>query len=662
MGYYGYAGSILRVDLTREKIRKEPLDRKLVEKFIGGWGVNLKLFYDLQKPNVDPFSPRNPIVIGAGPLVGTPVPGASKITGTTKSPIVDERGKHFIDSSVAGGRFGAMLKNAGHDHLVITGKARKPVYLKIIDDDVEICDATPLWGKLDTYQTTDWLVDKHGSCGVISIGRAGENLVRYAMGIVDRFATFSRFGLGGVMGSKNLKAILVRGTKKVDIARPKEFQDLIHEWRRDIEKIPIIEQWRTLGIAAGWAVHSPLVREGVWEYSKWNELYGPEKWLEIKGEERNLACYGCPMACRVDYEIKNGEFKGLASFTGAYFLPARVGQRLEIEDCRKAVKLLDVCNRAGMCYFTASQMVNWVTRLFEKGVISKRETGGMELNRNFDVYLDLFEKIVAREGFGDILADGWYPASKLIGADPDEFVEGTGMFKGVDPIQDARFTKLHPQAFTHLTDPRPHHGGVQSAYTVPNLDVDSLKQDVRKMGISGEEFNRIFTPTPAYGAFNVARYAKHCEDRMAVYNSLGTCVVHALWGFLGIKYLNLELIAQIYSAATGIEVNAGELKKRGERAFNLLKILNVGEGFSRKDDRCSKIWLTPRKTPDGVAVLTDYYGKKRISRDDIERLLDDYYEERGWDPENGLPFKQKLAELGLRVLNQSEVALLLPFC
>lgn len=647
MAYYGYAGSILRVDLTEEKIRNELLTQELIEKFIGGWGINNKLFYDLQKPNIDPFSPQNPIIIGAGPLVGTIVPGASKIVGTTKSPIADKQGKHFIDNAVAGSsRFGVMLKNAGYDHLIVTGKARKPVYLKMIDDDVEICGATALWGKKDTYQTTDWFIDKYGSCGVISIGKAGENLVRYAMAIVDYCATLGRFGFGAVMGSKNLKAIIVKGTKGVKIAKPEEFLRLTNEWRKDTSKIPLIEDFRTLGIASGWNIHAPLVREGVWKYSKWTELYGPDKWLKVK-KMQNLACNACTLACRVNYEVRDGEFKGLISFTGFYMLPARVGQRLEIEDYRKAVKLLDICNRTGMCYFTTSGIVNWVTRLYENGNLPQHKTEGLELKRKFDVYLDLFNKIAKREGFGDLLADGWYPASKRIGADPDEFTEGTGIFKGADVIQDARFTKLHPQGFAYLTNPRPHHGGLQSLYTLPNIDISLLREDAKRMGISEEELYRIFAYTPEYGMFNVARYAKHCEDHMAVHNSLGTCIVHALWGWLGLKYLNTELIAQIYSAATGIEVDARELKKRGERAFNLFKLLNVREGFSRKDDNCSKIWLTPRKTPDGVRVMMDYYEEKQISKDDIDKLLDDYYDERGWKLEDGTPEKQKLAELGL---------------
>lgn len=226
----------------------------------------------------------------------------------------------------------------------------------------------------------------------------------------------------------------------------------------------------------------PLSRRGTgstWKYSKWTELYGPDIWKKVKGMQ-NLACISCALACKVNYKIKDGEFKGLTSFTGHYTLPARVGQRLEIEDYREAVKLLDLCNRAGMCYFTTSSIVNWITRLYEKRRISKEETG-LELERNFDLYLDLFERIASREEVGDLLADGWYPISNKI------------------------------------------------------------------------------------------------------------------------------------------DVDGRELKKRGERAFNLFKIVNIREGFSREENTCSKIWLTPRETPDETKEMMDYYKEKRISKEEIRQ-------------------------------------------
>lgn len=225
MEYFGYAGTIAYVDLTTGQVRKENLDLDCAKKFLGGAGLNLRLAYDLIKPGADPLSPDNPILIGAGPLVGTLAPGSGRFSGTTKFALPASQDNRFYVASANGGgrRLGLMLKCAGYDHLVITGRASRPVYLKIIDDDIEICDANDLWGKKDTYQTTDELVARYGRCGVIAIGKAGEKLVKFALAIVDKRSTLGRNGFGAVMGSKNLKAICVRGTKGVKIKDPKRF-------------------------------------------------------------------------------------------------------------------------------------------------------------------------------------------------------------------------------------------------------------------------------------------------------------------------------------------------------------------------------------------------------------------------------------------------------
>ncbi len=650
MAYYGYSGSILRVDLTEGSIQEEPLDPELIEKFIGGWGINNKLFYDIQRPKEDPFSPDSPIIIGVGALVGTPTPGASKVIATYKSPIFAGGGRHFVDNAVSGsGRFGTMLKGAGCAHIVITGRADTPVYLKLSDDGTEICDASNLWGKRDIYGTIDYMNEKYGDCGVISIGQAGENLVRYAMAVVDYFGSLGKFGFGAAMGSKNLKAVVTRGSGAIRLAKPEKYMELVRGMRKSIiDRHPqVLESFRELGIMSGWALQGPLANEGYWKFRRLTKLYGPGKWRGLKKRKYNSACSSCILACRVDYEVKEGEFKGLTSFTASYFIPTRIGQRLEITDINQSVKLLDICNRAGMCALTTSGMVNWVTRLYEDGALTKEKTGGLELSRNFETYIGLFEDIVHRRGLGDLLADGWYPVSEKIGSDPDEFVQGTGICKGADCIQDIRFTTLDPQRFAYFTNPRPHHGGVQSAVTLPKMPLDILKEDVRNMGVSEDAFDRIFTPAEYYGDFNVGIYGKHSEDVMAVHNGVGTCIVYAIPPFLA---LNVNVIAPIYSAATGIEVTPEELKKRGERAFNLSKMINVREGFSRKDDRCSNIWLTPRQTPDGPRPIMDYYRKREISKEDIDRLLDDYYKERGWDVEEGIPSQRKLAELGLEFI------------
>ena len=651
----GYAGAILHIDLTTGEFKKEPLDDKVVLKFIGGFGINNWLYYNLQKPGMDPFSPDSPIVIGAGALVGTLAPGASKVIATYKSPIFARDDKHIIDNTVAGSnRFGIMLKNAGYDHLIITGRANRPVYLKIIDDDVEICDAVGLWGKKDVYETSDFLIDRHVGSGVISIGRAGEGLVRYAMAIVDYFGTFGKLGFGAVLGSKNVKAIVTCGSKGLKVANPKKFTEIVNSIHESARKVLMfLESFHTLGIASGWAIQAPLVSEGNWTNREWTKLYGPKKWAELKKSHNNLACNGCILACKVDYEIKDGEFKGLFSSTGHFMLPARIGQRLEIYDPKKAVKLLDICNRAGMCALTTSGIVNWVTKLYEDGIITKRDTGGLELQRDFESYLSLFEMIIKREGFGDTLADGWYPISKKIGVNPDEFEPGPGIVKGVDSIRDGRFSTFDCERFANITNPRPHHGGLESRQSLAGLPLGMLKEDIKNMGTSEDEFERVFESTPYYGRFNVARYAKHCEDVMAVYNGVGTCVSTALLPTP--EESSLKLITSLYSAATGIEISVEELKRLGERAFNLFKVLNVREGFSRRDDVCPRVWLLPRDTPDGKKIMFDYYKKRAISEEDIEKLLDDYYFERGWDIKEGIPTKKKLIELGLEDISESVI-------
>jgi len=651
--YYGYAGQILYIDLTREEFRTEPLDAELVQDFIGGWGINVRLYYDYQLPRSDPFLPDNPIIIGVGVLVGTLTPGATKITATYKTPIPDEKNRHFIDCAVSGtSKFGLMLKRAGYDFVIITGKADEPVYLKIDERDIEIRSAENLWGKLDTYQTSDWLREKHGNCGVITIGSAGENLVRYAMAIVDYHRHLGRFGLGAVMGSKNLKGIVARGTKKIKVARPEEFNNLIKTWRDGIlQSCWGFKEYLRKGINAGFVFQGPVAQEGTMPWSIAQERFGYERYLEAT-PERNISDVFCPVPCRNRFKIKNGKFKGLETFTGFWFEPARVGQRLELEDWREAIKLLDVCNRAGMCVFTTSQIVNWVTRLYQEGKISEKDVG-MKLERNFEVYLQLFEMIAERRGLGDILADGWWIAARKLNLDPEEHIWGTGIIQGVDVIQDARTTTLHPQAFTHLTTTRPHHGGHQSLYTRPQKHVDFLRKDAERMGLTEEELERVFTPTPEYGPFNVGRYAKHVEDHMVVMNSLGECVIHALWGDLAetldlrIIYSNIELLAEVYSLVTGIKTTPRELKKKGERIFNLYRILQIREGFDERG-KPPKVWFIPRKAPDGTElVMMDYYRKKVISKEDLEKLLDDYYNERGWN-QSGIPKEELLEEFNLR--------------
>ena len=231
MEYYGFAGKILYVDSTTRRIRKKPLDIELARRFLGGGGINLRLAYDLLAPGTDPLSPENPLIIGASPLIGTLTPSASKVTLTAKRPTYAsaiEENKHAVTMGKGGtSKFGYMLKNAGYDHVVITGRAEGPVFLRIANDDVDICDATDLWGKMDAYETTEELIRRYGRCGVYAIGRAGENLVRFSTGMVDGKGSLGKSGGAAVLGSKNLKAIIVYGDKGIKVSDSKRLLECI---------------------------------------------------------------------------------------------------------------------------------------------------------------------------------------------------------------------------------------------------------------------------------------------------------------------------------------------------------------------------------------------------------------------------------------------------
>ena len=599
---------------------------------MGGYGVNNRLFWDFQPPNTEPFAPENVIILGTGPLVGTLFPGAGKVIGTTKSPIIaTPKGLHFIDNAVVGSRrFGSMLKNAGFDHLIITGRAEDPVYLEIIDDKVQIKAAESLWGLKDIYETTDFFIQQNPLSGVLAIGRGGENLVRYALAIVDYSGHLGKFGFGAIMGSKNLKAVVTFGTKGINVANPSKFLELFRAFRQKISDSPLLKPFQEMGITSGWDLQAPLVYEGNLPYRTWRKKFGPKIWKKHKFQH-NLACNGCMLACRTDYHVAEGPYQGVTSFTGHHLLPARVALRLGIDDSTQIIKLLDECNRAGVCFFTVGGLLNWITR---------HEPDSFP--REASTYFKLLDQTISRTEMGNIIAEGWYPISQHLEIDPDTFFEGTGVFKGADAIQDGRTTTLDPQRFTYLTNPRPHHGGTQSIYTIPKMMLKTLKEDASHLGLSAQEFNRVFTTTPYYGQFNAGRYAKHAEDAMAVHNSLGTCIVYTLFGT---DIIHVEKLAELYSVVTGISLEPQALKQSGERVFNLYKLLNIREGWTFRD-RVSRVWLSPRITPDGPKKLMDYHQQRELTESDIEQLLNDYYAERGWD-QNGIPTKERLNKLDL---------------
>ena len=641
MESFGYAGKILFVDLTSHRVREQPLDPDLAKNLVGGLGLGFNLLKELLGPDTDPLSPENPLVVGLGPLGGTLTPGSGKCCLTMKYPLQAGRGekKHFVSNATGGSRrFGAMMKGAGYDALVITGRSEKPCCLVVTDEGVDVADAHEIWGR-DIHETTEFLVRKYrgrtGKPGVWTIGQAGENLVKIAQATLDDRNSLGR-NVGAVLGSKNLKAVVTLGRKGIAVKDRKRFLKLYNEKRKEILQHP---HYQPL----------PRLHGGMIQHLFETTL------VEIK------ACTGCLGACRATLEAREGRFKGESFRGGDLSVPADFGRRLRLGDYGAMYKLIDAMNRYGLCMLTTLRMMFFVTRMYERGVLTSSDTGGLELRLgDFDTYMSLIEKIVRKEDIGASMAEGWHVLSDRVGVDAaSEFKDGCSIIKGVDTLTDARFWPSHFSPGMGLANlvhskGKHAHGATywpagpdihKETYQPDELQsLSDLRRDTEKMGVTREEMAGIFTAD----SFNAGKLAKYTQDAEYLYNALGICdcVVH--WECDPTR--DVPWLAELYSALTGIEVSPREFLRAGERIYNLEKLLNVREGFDRRDDEIPSVWLQNTQTPvrlrTGEIYLRDWFGN-RIQKADIEGMLDDYYEERGWDIATGTPTPAKLRELGL---------------
>lgn len=637
MRYYGYAGQILYVDLSTGESKSEPLDLELARKFIGGFGLSTKLAYDLIPPGIDPLAPENAIIFGAGALAGTMAPGSSRLVVSTKFP--ETNTVSYGNGSMT---FAPRLKFAGYDQLVITGRAAKPVYLRISDNGVELCDASHLWGK-DLCETTEELWRTHGTkSSVIAIGQSGENLVKISVALVDETASIGKGGLPAVMGSKNLKAIVVGGSRGIEVADPARFMKAINQTLERVREYPLRDDWIKVGINK---VLTTFIQKGiecndeteVYPRQKANELYGFEVYLN-KVKQGRMSCPSCPMGDKEILGVKEGNYKGLVSYASGF--TARnldFGIHCGVDSYDKIVKCMDIANRWGVDIHSFSRCIEYAVHLFEMGVITEADTDGLVLKRDFDTTCKLLEQTAFRKGFGDVLADGQLGLIKKFGHRAEK---QAGQIKGLEVAFEPISGGVGSMEFAQVVSPRGghHQAGGSPAYA-PDQPKEQFARHCLRMGSSPEAVARIFDSP--FGV-DIGRLTKFAEDWYSVLSSLGLCVRAQLN-----RFYSINLNAELYSAATGIEMTPAELIRTGERAWNLLKASNVKEGFSRKDDRFPDRWFEPIKGEHGEEIRLHHYWGKPLTREDTEKMLDSYYDERGWDKSTGLPTRQKLVELGL---------------
>jgi len=632
----GYAGNILYVNLTTGKIKREPLDTAVAKKFIGGWGMNAKLAFDNIKPGYGPFDAQNALIFGAGVLAGTSSPSASKAFLTTKDPT-----SGTISTAVGGYSFGAQMKWAGYDHIIVTGKAKKPVYIYIKDDNIVIKDASKIWGK-DLFESYDVLRKEYGgTCTIASIGPAGEKQVTISEVYVNKVVTLGR-SFGGVFGSKNLKAIVVEGTKGLAVADPEKFKGTVDGCVASFMSDPMREQWTKLALHFVVPLWFKAGHLFTWEHGRATmpadegmRIFGPEPYMKIK--KSTLACVACRSGDKATFELKEGKYAGSSM---ALSCPVDMGYylKLKIGDINQLAKIMELTNKYGVDAVTFSGVLDWLIDLYERGIITKADTGGIELKLgDFDTYLKLLEMTAKRAGFGEVIASGWLGAAKKISKGVEKHAI---IMKGGDPDFDGRVS-FGVETFGSCTNPRPAHDMPVGGLTIAmGRKPDFFKKVSKTMGFPDEADARIFSDT----GFNLGRFSALYENWCTVINSFGIC-----FRMQSTRLYSPEIVANLYTTATGVKITPAELLEAAERAYNMYRVINVREGFTRKDDRLPERWLNePLRIGNQKDVpLMDYFKTKTISPADVEKTLDDYYDEHGWDKATGIPTKKKLLKLGL---------------
>lgn len=605
----GYAGRVLFVDLTTGKTRIEKLSEETAKKYIGGIGLGMKLWLSNSKAGVDPLSPENPLVLALGPVSGTMFPtGGNGHAFISKSPATGG-----VAEAVSHGTFGAELKRAGYDAIVLTGKAEKPVYLWLDDDSIQILDAETVWGK-SPGETEDAIKDELGDyyIRVASIGLAGEKQSKIACIINDKTRAAGRTGLGAVMGSKNLKAIAVRGTRDITVAKPTEFMDMVKEFHERM-KGPAAQKYRTLGTVENVMINNGLFCMPTRNYSS-SHFEDADK---VSGEALNeryiakiIACNSCAMRCEHEALVKEGPYKGALARMEYDNLWA-LGPNCGVDKLDSIIKAAELCNYYGLDAQSTGVTISFLMDCHDKGLLSHEQLGGIDAHfGNADAVVQLVEKIGKREGIGETLADGVKVAAQKIGRNSAELAQ---QIKGLEVTgYDLRCLKT-----AALSAAVSFRGADHNRSGVYALDlkgkVDRLKAEKGR-----------------------GKLVKDNEDIFALIDSLIVCK-----NAKGTFYKELSDMAKLYTSTTGIEIKPEELGTAGERITTIAKLINVREGLTRNDDTLPWKAMNQPISDDGPvkgAVVT---------QDELDLMLDDYYQARGWTVE-GIPPKTKLKELGLQ--------------
>jgi aldehyde:ferredoxin oxidoreductase len=618
-------GNILYVDLGSGEIKREPFTVEMAREYIGGRGLAARLLWDMNKAGIDPLGPGNTLIYNAGTLNGTSVPCSGRSSVTAKSPTSNL----YLKTNV-GGAIGGYLRYTGNSLLVITGRSEKPVYLWIDDDEVEIRDASHIWGK-DVRETESILHDELGDPNIkfSMIGPAGENMVMFAAVMCSNYNAAGRAGGGAVMGSKNLKAIAVRGTKPVRVAEPQAFKEAVDEvWEKLAEQSGArgLHLYGTSGglVSINEINCVPTKNYQVGHFDEAAKVCGPAL-VEGGYLKRRVACFSCALGCHRYAEVGGGKYAGTYTGGPEYEAFSALGTGPMVSDIEAVLKANEYCNIYGMDVISTGSLVQWIIECNDRGLEFDRE--GLDLSwGNGDTLVEVVRRIAFREGkIGDLLAKGVKRASEEMGQDSYQWaVQAKGLEQSRVETRSA-----YSYALAFAVNPRgPDH---------------LMTETIAEFGLSPEAVDLIEEITgdvkyaDSRSTGKRAEIVRWHEDTYCAADSLGICAFTNTAQY----FLMPELMAKLFSATIGVSVDEDELMRLGRKIVTLEKAFNVREGATRKDDTAPwRLMHEPQPdSPQGEDAI--------LSQEKLDKMLDRYYELHEWDNETSWPTHATLEKLDM---------------
>lgn len=603
----GICGRLLDVDLTSGRIKEMVVPAAMAKRYLGGRGLGARLLYDLLPPNTDPLSPENILIFLTGPLTGSMVPGSSKFVVVTKSPLTGG----WCDS-YSSGRISLELKKAGYDGIVIRGKANSPCYLKIDDNGAEILEADWIWGK-DSFAAEKALkeLDGNGSAGVSSIGPAGENLCSYACINSDTYRQAGRGGVGAVMGSKKLKAIVVKGGQKMAFHDRNRIVELN---RANYERAKVSQVFQARSkygtpLTLNFTHAGGILPTKNFQYGTWERALGRIDSVGVyKSVKAHRSCQSCFVHCSLITEAADGKYRGTTVEGPEYETIGMFGSNLLIDSLPTIIQANVLCDKLGLDTVSAGNVIGFVMECFEKGLLTGGETEGMVLNFGDDeACLAAIEAIAYRKGFGEIMSQGVRAAARQIGGGSDSFAM---QVKGLEfPAYDPR--GAFGSGLSYAVSPR---GACHRRAWPPAKEI-----------LGGY---------PPYTADGKGEMIRDLYTENSIYHTLLVCDMPA-------KFIPLALddYANYCEAVTGEAISQEDFLDLAGRTETLIRMFNNREGFTRADDTLPSRTLR-EPLPDGP-------GKGQcVGEENLDRMIDEFYACQGWDAA-GVPTEATLKKYGL---------------